>query len=214
MNFIMVITKNLIAYKENKKKQQPKRARGTEDSIVVVVDTNNREKLSRFLSKIRRLFPDLSIQRKVYTAKEGDVIIIGSTENKEDISLLRYRGEGFVGTDYDVYFLTKKQGVIIRRIEEYYESAYNLACEDCPYNYNRPSYRKDNSLKDLRVKNIIFDGQFINHGEKVSIGKDYVKIGYDFYPVSKRFGKKTIKINNNIYRISTDKNDNKFLREF
>lgn len=214
MNYLTsVILLQQKKQKTEKKQKQLKIERGTENSLNIIVDTTPREVI-RFLSKVRKLFPGLTIQKAANSAQIGDILTIGSTKQKEDITLLSTKGKSLVVLPYDDYYLSNDVSKILRHIEYYYESRYELACQDCDYKYDCPLYEEEERVEDRKVCEVVFDGQFINNSEKVSIFKDIVKIGYNFYEIKKHMGEKVIFVGDNIYKISADKNNNKFLCRF
>ena len=64
-------------------------------------------------------------------------------------------------------------------------------CKKCPY------YK----ASKRQMKSVLFDGDFVDFDEKVSIFNNFVKIGYDQYDIKDKGGKSFVNIGDSIYEV-------------
>ncbi len=158
--------------------------------FIVEVDDCLGEYLESLLNVIEK-YNDKGVNlRKANTIEYGDFLVF--TKNQV------YIKKNYVCTSNKIYSLVSDYYKIKDLIKKLYKNNSDClpykACKNCPY------YK----LGKRVLKDILFDGEFIDVDEKVSVFNNFVKIGYDTYDIYTHHGKDLVEIDGIIYEIKSN----------
>jgi hypothetical protein len=109
--------------------------------------------------------------------------------------------------------LTSEYSNVEKHVVNYFKNVYSpkkevtiSLCDFCPFAdlCSKPEPKK--------AEDIIYDGDFVNVSEKVSIFYNFVKVGYDQYDIYDLFGSKYVNIEGDLLEIKSDRYGKKYLK--
>jgi hypothetical protein len=152
--------------------------------FIVEIDTHDEDYLESLLNVVNK-YKDVNIW-KANKVRYGDFLVF---TNKN----IYVKRNNIYGKSYSLVLDYYKIKSLVEEL--YKKDSNNLPhkdCKDCPY------YK---SAKRNLEKDILFDGDFIDIDEKLSIFNNFVKIGYDTYDIYNERGKKYVDIDDNEYEV-------------
>jgi len=176
--------KGCIYFKQKSQQKEEQQEKNSSKEFVVEVDDCEGDYLSALLDVINK-YKGVNFFA-ANTIRCGDFLVF----TKNDIKI-RKNWCSFCGKSYSLIYDYYKIKDLVKKL---YKKDDNLPCDECK---NCPYYKSARR----NMKEVLFDGEFIDIDEKVSIFNNFVKIGFDTFDIFHKHGKNLVDIDDDTYEV-------------